>query len=168
MTTDEERAKNLDENYPITRDFFSKVDLKHGTLKERAKLVAEFLDCHGKKGRHCCLAMPKSTIYCSSLYGDDTMLAQFENHGIEYLIFKLYPMEEIRDFKRKVLRAIDAAEDRGGSLINRKERFKHCLLPFKANFIIVGRDHGFYSWFSSDNCLWEDRGDIRYYVWIYS
>lgn len=167
MASTEEREKNMKDTYPITKDFFSKVDISRGLLRDRAKLVVEFIERNGTPDRHCCLAMKKSTVYCSSLYGDNETLAQFDNHGIEYVIFNLAKLEEIPDFRKKALKAIEVAEERGGSLVKRKESFKKAFYPDKANVIIVDRDHGFYSWFSFDNYLWEDRGSLRYYVWVY-
>lgn len=167
MASVKEREKNMKENYPITKDFFSKIDISRGLLRDRAKLVVEFIERGGTTDRHCCLAMKKTCIYCSSLYGDSETLAQFDNNGIEFVIFKLTKLNEIADFKRKALKAIEAAEEKGGSLEKRKETFKEAFYPEKANLIVVDRDHGFYSWFSFDNYIWEDRGSLRYYVWVF-
>lgn len=167
MATVKDREENMKENYPITKEFFAKIDISRGLLRDRAKLVVDFIERAGTPDRHCCLAMKKTTIYCSSLYGDDETLAQFDNNGIEYVLFRLSKLEEIRDFRKKALRAIEAAEERAGPLVKRKEAFKKAFYPDKANLIIVDRDHGFYSWFSFDNYLWEDRGSLRYYVWVY-
>lgn len=167
MASTDEREKNMMTNYPITKDFFSKMDINRGSLKTRARLVVEFIERDGTDDRHCCLAMEKNTTYCSSLYGDNRLLAQFDNNGIEYVIFKLTKMSKIENFKKKALRAIEAAEEQGGSILERKEAFKKAMHPEKANFIVVDKEHGFYSWFSFDNYFWVDRGNLRYYAWVY-
>lgn len=143
------------------------MDINRGSLRDRAKLVVEFIERNGTPDRHCCLAMEKSTMYCSSLYGDQKNLAQFDNNGVEYVVFKLDKLQEVGSFRHKAMKAIDAAESRGGTLIDRKEAFKKAMYPDLANFIVVDQEHGFYSWFSFDNYLWEDRGRLRYYVWVY-
>lgn len=161
-------------------NFFSKVDIK-GSYYDRAKLVSDFMNyqCDAKKNNFVIARNPESTEMSYSLYsiverdeeGNNLNweTAYFTNNRTHFMIGNLLSLAKIKDFKRNAILAIDSAETRGGTIIEKIIRFLD-IFQNSANLIIIkGKesDYSYNLYYKYGNYLEEIRGDTKYILWVY-
>jgi hypothetical protein len=173
--------------YPVTNSFFANVDIK-GSYYNRAKTVIDFLSFRNQTNAYFCVTRSLKSqivfdVWTASITKDKNNnenwnLGEFENNGALFIVGQQTKNGEISDFKRKVKSAIDSVELNVGIskemkiqeiLEKKKEKFK-TIFEGKYNLIIVnGNEHesGFHGDFSWNNFICEQRGDLKYIVWVY-
>ena len=101
-----------------TKEFFSKVDIK-GTLDARVQTVVDFFQPDYCDLYFCFAGIPPLLAWKIH----STNISQFENNGFTYIIGTLSNLKRIDDFKRKVIKSIDSAELKGGTVSEKRDRF---------------------------------------------
>ena len=155
----------MDTHFPITKAFFSNVDIK-GTYYTRATTVKSYIERSGTANRYFCVAMSPSVEINYSIYCDD--ISEFENNGAHFIVGTQKEQNEIKDFKQNMIIAVDSAELKGGTLKERRERFEENFGDINL-FIFKGNPNNFgitftYRW----DAYYEDvRGDITYVGWLF-
>ena len=152
--------------YPDVKSFFSNVQI-NGTLHERSKTVIHFLERGSDDERYFTIADKFNTYGSSSTMSTKNGYSKFHNNGVDFYIGELKDLKKVDEFKRKVIDAIDAAENKGGLTTEKRKVFKQV---FKENVnIIVGNEHDFSVFSNSFYDLFfysEVRDKTRYVAWL--
>ncbi len=161
-TTQEERLKNMDKNFPDVLSQFKNIQI-YGTAKERAVTVFNFLE--RKSGSHHFVIADWNGKEAIGIY-TKTGLSEFTNNGMVYLIGELKELNKVEDFKKKVILAIDSAEIRGGSLREKRDRFFE-IFTEKVNLVVSEGDIGRMFCYKTDFYFRENRNGTVYRAWLY-
>ena len=152
----------LEMHFPTVKELISLVDICRGIYYERANLIVKYTYQYPT----CCFVYNSSVEVEYSFFAIDNIIVKFENHNVQYLLFKYEFLPEIPNFKRNAIRAIDSAEAKGGSLKERLERISDVFIG-KANILIHENTEEYGICTSSEDFYWhEKRGDLVYHIWI--
>jgi hypothetical protein len=162
-TTQEERLKNMDKNFPDVLSHFRNIQI-NGTVKERAVSVFNFLE--RKPGSHHFVIADWNREKEAILIRSKTGFSEFTNNGMVYLIGELRELNKVEDFKKKAILAIDSAEIRGGSLNEKRDRFFE-IFTEKVNLVVSEGDIGMKFCYKTDFYFRENRNRTVYTAWLY-
>lgn len=169
--------RSMETNFQEIENFFSGIQI-NGNLDERAKCVVEFIErsSGGIRDRHFCVAIsPNAEMYLNVFvvkFGTEKNLqaGKFENNGTDFMIGKLSEFGKIRNFKDRVVCAIDEAEATSMyDSLKEKARVFGKVFGRDVNLLLVrGKEHlsGVYVRNVKDNFYSEARGDVKYVAWI--
>jgi hypothetical protein len=161
-TTQEERLKNMDKNFPDVLSQFKNIQI-YGTAKERAVSVFNFLE--RKSGSHHIVIADWNNGKEAIRINTKTGLSEFTNNGMVYLIVELKELNKVEDFKKKVILAIDSAEIRGGSLREKRDRFLE-IFTEKVNLVVSEGDIGTKLCYKTGFYFRENRNGTVYRAWL--
>lgn len=173
MATANENMKVFED----TKIFLARIDLIDA-YNLRAKMVVEYMERSGEGDGYFCVARSQavdsnfSLRVCKHVDANKNEIwemTEFVNNGATYTIGKLEKKANVENFRELAIKAIDYAEQNGGNLSQKRDRFRE-VFPGQVNvFLCKGNEnesafYGSYSW----NCyLGQMRGDTKYIVWLY-